>query len=198
MMTRPDTEDYPDAVQGVMAQLPQVDQDTPLPLRLRPRVQAMIDGFVPAVPFGSVPPPAAMVFVTRLAAFLDLEEARVQQLLAALSAAPGPPWTPSGLPGGYLLPLAGGPRVAGATCCLLYGRAGHGMPRHRHLGDEWTFVLSGWVEEDSGHRWGPGDLLHRVTGSMHAFSVLEPTPCVCAVVSYGSIAFVTARPEAGG
>src|SRR5262250_875761 len=119
-MSWPDDEHYPAAVHSVMAQLPQVDQDTPLPPRLRPHVQALIAALVPAVPFAPVQPPSPVELVPRLAAFLDLEEARVQPLLQALAAAPGPPWTPCGLPGGYQLPLAVGPRLAGATGRLLY------------------------------------------------------------------------------
>src|SRR5437870_1381721 len=160
-MSWPNEEAYPAAVQGVMAQLPQVDQDTPLSPRLRARVQAMLESLVPATPFAPAPPPSTAELVTRLAAFLDLEEVRAQQLLQALAAAPGPPWTPSGLPGLHLLPLVGGPRVAGAACVLAYGMPGHGLPPHRHQGDEWTLVLQGWVQEDDGHCWGPGDRLHR-------------------------------------
>jgi len=185
------------AVQRVTAQLPQVDQDTPLPPRLRARVQAMLETLVPATPFALVPPPSAAELVTRLAAFLDLTEARAQQLLQVLATAPGPPWTPSGLPGVSVLPVTGGSRVAGATCSLAYGLPGHGLPPHRHQGDEWTLVLQGWVQEDDGHCWGPGDCQHRTAGSVHAVYAMAPTPCVCAIVSYGALEFVAVRPDAG-
>src|SRR5262245_28181024 len=136
-MTWPHEKDYPDAVQRVMAQLNQVDQDTPLSPMLRARVHAMLEALVPATPFAHIQPPAAAELVTRLAAFFDLEEAWAQQQLQALAAAPDPPWTPSGMPGISLLPLAGGPRLAGATCALVYVASGQGLPHHRHQGDEW-------------------------------------------------------------
>jgi len=197
-MTWPHEEVYPDTVRQVMAQLGWVDQATPLPPTLHARVQARIEGLVAAMPFAQVPPLPVAALVTRVAAFFDLAEARAQQLLQALQVAPGPPWIPSGLPGVRLLPLAGGPHLAGATCVLAYGAPGQGFPRHRHDGDEWTLVLQGWVQEDDGRRWGPGDRLHRAPGSIHALTALEPTPCVCALVSYGGIALVAACPEAGG
>ena len=196
-MHGPNEDIYPAAAQRVIAQLPQVDQDTALPPRLRARVQAMLETLVPATPFALVPSPSAAALVTRLAAFLDLEEARAQQLLQLRAAAPGPPWMPSGLPGVSVLPVTGGPRLAGATCRLAYGLPGHGLPPHRHQGDEWTLVLDGWGEEDNGHRWGPGDCLHRTSGSVHAVYVMAPTPCVCAIVSYGDMEFVGGPPTAG-
>jgi hypothetical protein len=63
-----------------MAQVLQVDQNTPLLLMLHVRVQAMIEALVPAVPFARVSSPSVEALVTRLAAFFDLEEARAQQL----------------------------------------------------------------------------------------------------------------------
>jgi hypothetical protein len=178
----------------VIARLVQVDQATALPPQLRARVQALLEALVPATPFAPVPPPAAPELVARLAAFVDLEEARAQQLLQAAAAAPGPPWAPSGLPGFSLLPVAGGPRVTGATCCLAYLAPGHGLPSHRHQGDEWTLILQGWVQEDDGHRWGPGDRLHRAPGSVHALAVVGRAPCVCALVGDGEVEFVTGGP----
>jgi hypothetical protein len=196
MMRWNDEELYADVVQEVIAQVHQMDRATPLPPTLRARVQTTIEALVPGAPFAPASPPSATELVTRLAAFLDLEEGQAQQLLQALATAAGPPWTPSGLPGLSLLPLAGGPRVADATCGLGYIAPGKGLPHHRHQGDEWTLVLYGWVQEDDGHRWGPGDCLHRAPGSVHAFYALEPTPCVCALVSYGGVEFVAVRPEA--
>ena|SRR2546427_4650124 len=105
-MIWPHGEVYPDAVQRVMTQLNQVDQDTPLPPLLRARVQARIGGLVSAVPFAKMPLPPTAEPVTHLAVFFDLAEAQAQQLLQALTAAPGPLWIPSGLPGVSLLLLA--------------------------------------------------------------------------------------------
>jgi len=196
-MTRPNEEAYPAAVEGVMTRLSQVDQDIPLPPRLRARVQAMLETLVPATPFAPVPPPSTAGLVTRLAAFLDLEEAQAQQLFQALATAPGPPWTPSGLPGLSVLPVTAGPHLAGATRVLAYFAPGQGLPPHRHQGDEWTLVLDGWAQEDNGHCWGPGDRLHRTLGSVHAIHAMESTPCLCAVVSYGGFEFVGVPPAAG-
>jgi anti-sigma factor ChrR (cupin superfamily) len=111
--------------------------------------------------------------------------------------APGPPWRPSGLPGLHVYPLTGGPGVGGAICLLVSLAPGHGLPSHRHQGEEGTLVLQGWGQEAEGHCWGPGDRLHRAAGSVHAFTALATTPCLGAVVSDGGIEFVAAHPAMG-
>jgi hypothetical protein len=185
----------PNAVEVVRPLLPQGDEDIRLLPRLQAHVQARIAALVPATPFAPVPPPAAADLVPCLAAFLGIEEARAQELLPILAVAPGLPWTPSGLPGLHVYPLTG-PGVGGATCLLVYLAPGYELPLHRHQGEEWTLLLQGWVQEDNGHCWGPGDRLHRAPGSVHAFTTLAATPCLCAVANEGGVEFVGARPAA--
>jgi len=195
-MRWPNEERNPDTVEALSTLFPWVDETPRLPPRLHTRVQARIAALVPAVPFARVLPPAAAELAARLAAFLDIESAQAQQFLHTLAVAPGPPWRPSGLPGLHVIPLLGGPRVGGAICILVYLAPGHGLPPHRHQGEEWTVVLHGWVQEDDGHCWGPGDRLHRAPGSVHALSALAAMPCLCAVVSNGGMEFVAACPVA--
>jgi quercetin dioxygenase-like cupin family protein len=187
----------PNTVEVVRTLLPQGDEDTWLLPRLQAHVQARITALVPAAPFAPVPPPAVADLVPCLAAFLGLEEARAQKLLPILAVAPRPPWTPSGLPGLHVYPLTGGSGMGGATGLLVSLAPGHALPLHRHQGEEWTLLLQGWVQEDDGHCWGPGDRLHRAPGSVHAFSTLAATPCLCAVVNDGGVEFVGARPAVG-
>src|SRR5262245_2350182 len=132
-----------EAVHGVIAHLFAVDCDTPLSPALRARVQATIETLVPSIPFAGVPSPSAAELTGSLAVLLGLEEARAQQILHTLERVPHAPWLPSGIPGISLLPLAGGPQVAAATCHLVHGVQGHSFPRLRHQGDEWTLVLHG-------------------------------------------------------
>lgn len=189
-MSRNDEDTYPDTVQGIIAQVAQVGRDVPLPPTLSARVQATIATLLPAAPFAHAPPPPPAALAMQLALLLDVEETQAQRLLHTMAAAPGPPWRPCQFSGVRLLPVAGGPRVARATCILAYGQPGMGFPPHRHVGDEWTLVLQGWIEEDSGHRWGPGDLLHRTVGSVHALHAVGTTPCVCAIVDAGDFEIV--------
>jgi ChrR Cupin-like domain len=187
----------PNAVEVVRPLFPQGNEDMRFLPRLQAHVQARITALVPAAPFTPAPPPAVAALVPCLAAFLGLEEARTQELLPILAGAPRPPWTSSGLPGLHVYPLPGGPGLGGATCLLVSLAPGHALPLHRHQGEEWTLLLQGWVQEDDGHCWGPGDRLHRAPGSVHAFSTLAATPCLCAVVNDGGVEFVGARPAVG-
>jgi quercetin dioxygenase-like cupin family protein len=185
-------ETYPDAVQEVMAQVHQVAQAASLSPALRARVQTAIATLVPAAPFASAPPLQLTELPAQLAALFDVEEAQARRLLHTIAAAPGPPWRRCAFADVRLLPVAGGPRVAGATCFLVYGQQGLTFPRHRHRGEEWTLVLQGWVEEENGHCWGPGDLLHRAVGSLHALHAVGTAPCICAIVDAGGFEIVAA------
>ena len=127
-------------------------------------------------------------FVDRVAEFFDLGVERVRELLDAISAAPNTPWEASPVPGTSLLHLDGGPRVAEAVNCgLVHIAAGSGFPNHRHIGDEWSLILQGSSQEDSGQVSHPGDLLHKQAGSHHAFRVISDEPLVFAVVLYSGI-----------
>ena len=88
-----------------------------------------------------------------------------------------------------LLHFEGGARHAGADCGLVQVPAGARYPLHRHLGEEWVFVLSGSAEEEgTGETWGPGDLYRRPGGSSHAFRAIGSHPFVFAIVLREGIA----------
>jgi len=119
----------------------------------------------------------------RLAAFLDLPAERAEALLRAVGDAGAAPWMDDRVRGVRLLHFEGGSRHAGADCGVVHVPAGTRYPLHRHLGDEWVFVLSGSAEEEStGEQWAPGDLCRRAAGSAHAFRALGNLPFVFAIV----------------
>ncbi len=130
-------------------------------------------------------------FGDRLAAFFDLARERAAPLIEqATRRAEGPGWESISVPGVRLFHLPGGPRVAAADCGLVRIEPGARFPAHRHLGDEWCFVLSGEVEEEgTGARWAPGDLVQRPAGTAHALRVTSREPLVFAVVLYGGLEF---------
>lgn len=137
---------------------------------------------------GSVDPATALAgFAPRLARFFDLPPARAAALLAAARAPGGAGWEAAFVAGVRLYHLAGGPRAGEADCGLVELAPGTSFPRHLHRGDEWSFILSGSAEEESGERWEAGDLVHRPAGSRHAFRVVGPSPLVFAVVLHGGI-----------
>lgn len=127
-------------------------------------------------------------FVDRMSTFLDLATSNVRALVRSIDVATDPDggWQPDE-PGTLLYHFEGGPRVAEADCGLVRVEAGSGYPAHRHLGDEWNFVLSGTAREDSGAVWNTGDVVHRKAGSVHSFRVIGDEPLVFAVVLHGGI-----------
>jgi quercetin dioxygenase-like cupin family protein len=136
---------------------------------------------------GSARPLAGLA--PRLASFLDLPAERAEALLRAAGEPPGAAWVDDRVPGVRLLHFEGGARHAGADCGLVHLPAGARYPLHRHLGEEWVFVLSGSAEEEStGEQWGPGDLCRRDAGSAHAFRATASVPFVFAVVLREGIA----------
>jgi anti-sigma factor ChrR (cupin superfamily) len=135
-------------------------------------------------------------FVSRFATLFDLSEQRAREVL---SAGEGPHATPGWvaeplLPGLHLFHFPGGPRVATADCGLVYLTPGLVFPRHRHLGLEWNFILSGSAEETDGTTWLPGDLLIREPGSVHGYRALADEPLLFAVVLEGGLDFAVDAP----
>jgi putative transcriptional regulator len=127
-------------------------------------------------------------FTERLSAFFDLARGPAGELIREASGAADGWESPPVLPGVRLFHLTGGPRVAAADCGLVRIEPGARFPRHRHAGDEWSFVLAGEAEEEeTGARWIPGDLVHRTSGTAHAYRVVSPEPLVFAVVLYGGL-----------
>jgi putative transcriptional regulator len=160
---------YPDLVEGDPA------DDAPMPTpRLRERVLASTNR---GTRFEG--------FVARLAAFLDLGPEAARELLARVEHADEPPWVGgTAAPGGArILHFSGGPRLGAAHCGLVHLVPHTRFPHHRHLGDEWSFVLSGSAEDEgTGRVWAPGDLVHKPPGSSHALRVVGDLPFVFAVV----------------
>jgi putative transcriptional regulator len=128
-------------------------------------------------------------FSDRLAAFFDVARERASELIEeAAGRAEGPSWEAIPVPGVRLFHLSGGLRVAAADCGLVRIESGARFPAHRHVGDEWSFVLSGEAEEEgTGERWAPGDLVQRPAGTAHAFRVTSREPLVFAVVLHGGL-----------
>jgi len=136
-------------------------------------------------------------YLDRLATFFDLPHERSDELLReAAGPAEGAAWEAIPVPNVRLFHLTGGPRVAAADCGLVHLEPGARFPAHRHLGDEWSLVLSGEAEEEeTGERWSPGDLVHRPEGSAHAFRVVSREPFVFAVVLHGGIELSEPEPS---
>ncbi len=146
------------------------------PAQLR---DALLDSLSPA--------PTFLGYAKRVARVFDLDVARVQEALLAMS--DRSQWVDV-QGGGKFFPLTGGPRVQGAQMGFVEFRAGSLFPRHRHQGLEVQFVITGRLIETDGREFLPGDLLVKESGTEHEFSIGAESSCVCAVVLYEGIDFV--------
>lgn len=126
-------------------------------------------------------------FLERTLHFFDLSADRARELLEAAAAPQATGWSDFSVPGVRLYHFDGGPRVAEADCGLVHLAPGVAFPLHRHIGDEWSLVLSGSAEESGGARWEPGDLVHRAAGTAHSFRAVGDEAFVFAVVLHGGI-----------
>ncbi len=121
-------------------------------------------------------------FSERLTRFLDLDTQSVNQILSQAVNSEDPAWETSPMPGTTLLHFAGGASMAQADCGLVKLDPGARFPTHRHLGDEWAFVLQGEVLEDNGNRLLPGDISYCEAESEHGFIAAGTQPLILVVV----------------
>lgn len=168
--------------QGPEAPLPDCEPIAPSPA-LRGRVLASLD-------------PATRLegFVARFARLFDLGEPRARELIEIARAPAVEGWEATPLPGLHLYHFAGGPRFASADCGLVHLAAGTTFPRHRHLGVEWNFILSGSAEESDGSLWQPGDLLIREADTIHGYRALAEEPLLFAVIQEGGLEILRDPP----
>jgi anti-sigma factor ChrR (cupin superfamily) len=118
-------------------------------------------------------------FVSKVAAFLDVDEAAARALLARADTAED--WlTAEGI---SVLSAPTGPREAAALATLCRIRPGAGLDEHLHEAPEDTLVLEGGFRDTAGHELWPGDALTMPAGSRHALTALPGVPCLCLVLA---------------
>lgn len=122
-------------------------------------------------------------FRSRIARLFEFSAERADEILAAIGN-PSAGWVDF-LAGVRLLHFEGGSRVAHADCGLVEVAPEATFPAHEHRGDEWSLVLQGRAEEDTGVIFEPGDLVLRNERTAHSFRALGPEPFVFAVVLHG-------------
>ncbi len=82
-------------------------------------------------------------------------------------------------------------RERGVRKCLVWAQPGAKNPSHRHGGDECILVLKGALRDERGD-YHAGELCRSREGSIHCEEVLPGEDCVCYVVYYGPLEFLTA------
>jgi anti-sigma factor ChrR (cupin superfamily) len=128
-------------------------------------------------------------FFARLGKVVDLAVGEMRAVLDRARDALN--WEPGPIPGVELFHFQGGPAAAAYDAGLVRMKAGGVAPIHRHLGDEWVFVLEGaFVDLNTGVTHVPGDLIHHGPGSEHAFKVTDGADLIYALVVSAEVQIV--------
>jgi hypothetical protein len=124
-------------------------------------------------------------YLSRLSRLFDLSFEGMSKVVADLDDATR--WEPTLLPWVQLFHFDGGPASAKADNGFVRWAAGSFFPRHKHVGEETTLVVSGRLLLDDGTEVLPGELLIQNDGTEHAFRIPEDEDCVGAVRIFGHI-----------
>jgi hypothetical protein len=132
------------------------------------------------------------VFADRIARLFDLSIDDAIALLAKLEDPAA--WIPFLVPGVEMVPVAAGPRCAGAIATIARFAPGATFPEHAHRGDETMVVLDGGFRESGdgacrGEEAWRGDEIHRSDGTAHALVGLDGVPCIVAALIDGHADF---------
>jgi putative transcriptional regulator len=129
------------------------------------------------------------VFADRIARLFDIPVADAEALMARIEKPDA--WTPFLVEGLEMIPVAAGPKCAGAIATLVRIQPGATFPEHAHRGDETMFVLDGGFREpsDDGEEAWRGDEVFRADGTEHALVAFPGVPCIAAVVIVGHADF---------
>lgn len=122
-------------------------------------------------------------FAERVSAFLDLNRAKAGEILH-LAAKPPEQWSQRQAPGVWTQPIRPGSRHREADAFLLWVAPGAEIPRHRHRGTEWGFVLAGQLADDAGDLKSAGDIVHNPAESVHRVWNPGSSPAVAVNVVY--------------
>ena len=124
-------------------------------------------------------------YLSRLARLFDLDFDPITKVVTDL--ADPARWEPTLLSTVRLFHFDGGPLYAKQDNGFVVFGAGTVFPRHRHVGEETTLVLSGHLVLDDGQILGPGERMILGHGHEHAFRIPDDEDCLCAVRLEGHI-----------
>jgi putative transcriptional regulator len=123
-------------------------------------------------------------FIERLAHLFDLPRAGVRELLARIDDGGG--WLAGYVPDLQYFNFTPGPRLAGADAGFVRLRPGGRFPRHRHVGDEVTFILEGAMR-DGDQLYRPGALVERARDTVHDYAAEGPRDLVLVSLHRGIV-----------
>jgi mannose-6-phosphate isomerase-like protein (cupin superfamily) len=128
-------------------------------------------------------------FRQRLSEFYKLSLSRIDEILQATKTIEPNTWDQKMLPGASLLHFNGGEGLSTADCGLIHLTPGNGIGKHSHNGDEWMFVLKGYLRCSDNNYFKPGDIIHRTKGTEHSVKVEGKQDCIFAVIADHGVTF---------
>ena len=124
----------------------------------------------------------------QVAELFDLPMDKASELLQGIH--PSAPWLDfPGVDGLSVIPVEGGPRVAGSLTVLARLRPGATFPEHVHHGPEKNLILQGGLLEVGAQEVWAGEALDKAAGSTHSYVALDGPDCIIAAVLLGEIDF---------
>lgn len=116
------------------------------------------------------------------ATLAEMFDASVEKARAALGWLADPRrWELGGMPGVELLRCEPGPKAQQWQVGFIRFAPGLQFPKHRHLGEDHLFVMSGeFTDTASGETHKTGDMVIKAPGTEHAFEVDGRWPCLVA------------------
>lgn len=130
------------------------------PRDLRARVLEQISGADRYLPFAS-----------ELSKLFDVSQEGMRELLKNIARPEA--WSTESAPGLSIIHFAAGPAIVDRHAGFARLRQGFEIPDHRHLVEELTFVLEGFLVDSNGICCGPGELIRKVPGSTHVVTAVE-------------------------
>ena len=125
------------------------------------------------------------IFADRIARMFDISVTDAETLMKRIENPSE--WTAFLVEGLEMIPVAAGPKCAGAIATLVRIQPGATFPEHKHVGDETMLVLDGGFSEpaEGGEEVWRGDEIFRGDGSAHTLVALPGAPCVAAALIFG-------------
>ena len=132
-------------------------------------------------------------FAAKVSELLDLTLDKAREVLEKIEQPSA--WQPIALAGVTGIRVSTpevGPRLKSGTVGFLRIKPGARFPGHIHHGPEWQLTLQGgYIDEVTGHEFGPGELQQMAPGTSHSFIGAPGPDCICLGVVDGKLEMVS-------
>ena len=132
----------------------------------------------------------AKKYMQQLSSFFKLPLNRIVNILNELNDFSTPQWETTLIEGAHVLHFDGGGEFSQAHCGLIHLRANTKVGQHKHLGDEYMFILEGSVKTDDGVTYTAGEIVKGPSGTQHSLVAGSEGDCVFAVIAMHGVEFL--------